>query len=122
MIFARKIDDDLASLVKRIDTVVADNEDKKMAALVNFVGEDPEALQKATAEFGKQHEIVNAALVIPQEHANGPERYGIAAETSVTVILYRDKKVKVLHTLAEGDLDEKRIAAIVADTAEILTE
>ncbi len=122
MIFTRKIDDGLASLVKKLDTVVADNQDKNMAALVNFVGEDADALQEAAAEFGKKHEIANTALIVPKEHANGPERYGIPAETSLAVILYRGKTVKVLHTLTDGQLDEDRIASIVADTDKILAE
>ena len=122
MIFTRKIDDGLASLVKKLDAVVAENQDKNMAALVNFIGEDAEALQEAAAEFGKQHEITHTALIVPKEHANGPERYGIPEETSLAVILYRGKKVTVLHTLAEGQLDEDRIAAVVADTDKILTE
>ena len=122
MIFTRKIDDGLASLVKKLDAVVADNQDKEMAALVNFVGQDAEALQEAAAEFGKRHKISNAALVVPNEHENGPKHYGIPAKTSLAVILYCGKKVKVLHALAEGQLDKDRIAAIVADTDKILTE
>ncbi len=122
MIFTRKIDDGLASLVKKLDALVADNQDKEMAALVNFVGEDAEAIQEAAAEFGKRHKISNIALVVPDEHTNGPKQYGISAKTSLAVILYYGKKVKVLHTLAEGQLDKDRIAAIVADTDKILTD
>lgn len=122
MVFTRKIDDGLASLVKKLDAVVADNQDKKMFAFVNFIGEDAESLQQAAAEFGKKHEISNTALVVPKEHADGPKRYGIAAEASLVVILYRDKKVQVLQALAKGKLDKDRIVAIVADTDKILIE
>ena len=122
MIFTRKIDDGLTSLVKRLDAMVADNEEKKMAALVNFVGEDPDALQKEAADFGGKNKIVNTALIVPKDHADGPKQYGINAETSVAVILYRDKKVKILHTLAEGKLTKQQIAAIVKDADELLVE
>ena len=122
MIFTRKVDDGLASLVKRLDEVVAKNEEKKMAALVAFIGEDPEGLQEAAADFGKKHEISHAALVVPKDRTNGPENYGIAEETSLAVVLYSGKKVQALHTLAKGKLDKKRIAAIVADTDKILVE
>ncbi len=122
MIFTRKIDDGLTGLVKKLDAVVADNEDKKMAALVAFVGEDAEAQQKAAKEFGRKHKISNTALVVPKENANGPKKYGIPEKTSLVVILYSGKKVKVLHELADGKLDKKQVAAIVADTAKILTQ
>jgi len=122
MIFTRKIDDGLAGLVKKLDAVVAENKEKEMAALVNFVGKDPEALQKAAAKFAEKNEIANIALAVPKDHENGPKQYGIDAKTSLAVVLYRDKKVQVLHTLPEGRLDKKRIAAIVADTNRILTK
>jgi len=122
MVFTRKIDDGLASLVKKLDAVVAENEEKKMFAFVNFVGEDAEALQKAAAEFGEKHEISNIALVVPKDHANGPKHYGIAAKTALVVALYSGKQVKALHALAEDQLSKKLIAAIVADTAKILVE
>lgn len=121
-IFTRKIDDGLASLVKKLEAVVADNEEKKMAALVCFLGEDAEALQKAAAEFGKKHKISNTALAVPNEHANGPKSYAITEKAALVVILYSGKKVKALHALAEGKLKKKQIAAIVADTDKILTE
>jgi hypothetical protein len=40
MVFTRKADDTLASLVKQIDQVVADNQDQNMASFVNFLGSD----------------------------------------------------------------------------------
>lgn len=122
MVFARKIDKGLASLVKKLDAVVAKNKEKEMAALVNFVGEDPEALQKAAAKFAEKNKITNTALAVPEDHENGPKQYGIAAKTSLAVVLYCDKKVQVLHALPEGRLDKKRIAAIVADTSRILPD
>ena len=122
MIFTRKIDDGLAGLVKKLDAVVADNEEKKMAALVAFIGEDADALQEAAAKFGEKHKISNTALVVPKEHANGPKQYGIPAETSLAVILYSGKTVKALHALPEGKLDKDRITSIVADTDKILVE
>jgi len=122
MIFARKIDDGLASLVKKVDAVVADNQDKQMAALVNFIGEDADSLQAAAAEFGEQHEISNTALVVPEEHANGPKRYGVSPQTSLAVILYCGKKVEIMHTFAEGELDDDRITSVVADTDKMLAQ
>jgi len=122
LIFARKIDDGLASLVKKLDKVVADNQDQQMAALVAFLGDDPEALQTAAAEFGKANPLVNTVLIVPKDHADGPKSYGVTAETSIAVILYQGKKVKALHTFADGGLDEKAIAAVIADTEKILPE
>ena len=122
MIFTRKIDDGLAGLVKKLDKVVADNEDKKMAALINFLGDDPDALGEAAVEFGKKHELSNTLLAVPVDNADGPGRYGIAPETSLAVFLYRGKKIEVRHLFSEDSLKEADVAAIVADTEKILAE
>ena len=55
MVFTRKADDTLASLVKQIDQVVADNQDQNMASFVNFLGSDADALKIAVREFGTTH-------------------------------------------------------------------
>ncbi len=122
MIFTRKIDDGLAGLVKKLDKVVADNEEKKMAAFVNFLGDDPDALAKAAVEFGQKNELANTVLAVPVDNADGPGRYGIASETSLAVFLYRGKKVQARHLFADGALKEADVATIVADTDKILSE
>ena len=45
----RKTTDNLASLVKKIDEVVADNKDKKMCAFIVWLTDDPDAQDAAEA-------------------------------------------------------------------------
>ena len=102
--------------------MVAANEDKKMAVVVNFLGEDAEALMEGAAEFGRKHKVQGAALVVPKENVEGPKNYRLATETAVTVLICRGKKVKAQHVLAEAPIDEQCIAAIIADTDKMLAE
>jgi hypothetical protein len=120
MIFARESDDDLASLVKKFEEVVADNEDKKFAVLVNFIGGEIEALKSAAADFASTHKITNAAVVVPNDQPNGPKAYGIPTDARTSVFLYKGKKVEASHVLPAGELNADRITAIVADTGKIL--
>ena len=120
MVFARKTDDALASLVKQIDKLVAANQDKKMASFVNILGEDADKLKQITAAFAKQHEITNVALVVPRDNENGPKSYKINPKAEITVLIYKGMKVKANHALAAGELNEKTIKAIIADTGKIL--
>ncbi len=120
MVFARKTDDTLASLVKQIDQVVADNQDQKMASFVNFLGSDADAIKNAVREFGTAHNIQNVALVVPVVHENGPDNMKIDPHADVTVVVYKDTTVVANHAFAAGELDETRIATILAEAKRIL--
>jgi hypothetical protein len=120
MVFTRKADDTLASLVKQIDQVVADNQDQNMASFVNFLGSDADALKIAVREFGTTHNVENVALVVPVVHENGPDNMKIDPRAEVTVVVYKDKIVAANHAFADGELDETRIATILADAKSTL--
>ena len=120
MVYARKLDDNLASLVKQLETVVSDNEDKKFAVLVAVIGGDVEDLKTSAAEFASNHNISKAVVVVPSEQPDGPKKYGISADAATCVFLYSGKKVKVVHVLPKDALKGDRIAAIVADADKIL--
>jgi hypothetical protein len=120
MIYARKLDDNLASLVKKFESIVADNEDKKFAVLVAVIGGDVEELKTSAAEFASNHNISKAVVVIPAEQPDGPKSYGISADAATCVFLYKGKKVEVSHILPTDALNEDRVAAIVADADKIL--
>jgi len=120
MIYARKLDDNLASLVKKFEKVASENEDKKFAVLVAVIGGDAEKLKTSAAEFASNHNITNAIVVVPSEQPDGPKKYGISADAATCVFLYKGKKVEVAHLLPKDALNEDRIAAIVADADKIL--
>jgi maltose-binding protein MalE len=120
MIYARKFDDTLASLVKSFEKVAADNEDKDFTVIVAFIGGEVEALQSTAADFASTHGITKAILVVPSEQPNGPKNYGIPSDAETSVFLYKGKTVEVAHVLAAGKLDKATAEAIVADAAKIL--
>ena len=114
------MDDNLASLVKQIEKVVAANQDKKMASVLNILGKDADKLKTGAAAFAKKHEITNVALVVPRDSENGPKSFEINPKAEITVLIYKGLKVKANHALAAGELNKKTIKAIIADTGKIL--
>lgn len=123
MIFSRKIDDDLASLVKKIDAAVAENKDKNMRSFVVFLGDDREALKPAVEEFAKANRIKQVPLTVAVEQPSGPENYGLNDEAAYTILLYKNPVaggVIVNHALGEKDLNKKTVRKIVKDTKKIL--
>ena len=118
-IFAREITDELTSLVKAIDKQVAENEDKKMAAFVVFLTDDPDALEPKLKELAQEHKIENVPLTL-MEGQTGPPSYKIAQDADVTVMMWRDREVKANHAFAKGQLKSKDVEAISAETSKIL--
>jgi hypothetical protein len=120
MVFARKADKSLASLVKELDKHVAKNADQKLSSFVNLLGSDPAELKNTAKEFAAENQIENVALVVPQDSENGPQEFNINPAAEVTVTIYRDGKVAASHALAPGELTSKEVKAIIADTGKIL--
>ena len=118
-IFAREITDNLASLVKQIDTVVGKNKGKKMAAFVVILSDDPDATAPKLEALAKKHGIENVPLTVFDGIA-GPGKYKIAKGADVTVHMWLKTSVKVNHAFAKGELKTASIKKIVADTSKIL--
>ena len=118
-VFARQLTDDLASLVKQLDAVVAKNEENKMAGYVVLLSEDPEADEAKVEAFAKKHGIKNLPLTI-FDGVEGPPNYDLAKEANVTVLLLRKRVVKANHAFDKGGLTDEAIQQVVADTAKIL--
>ena len=115
-IFARATDDALASLVKEIDKLVAEKKDKQLAAVVNFIGEPTDEMKAKIKDFGEKHDLKNVALVVTKD----ADAFKISDEAEVTVMHYKDKKVKFNAAAAKGALNKKAIDAIVAGLPKIL--
>ena len=120
MVFTRKADDTLASLVKRIDQTVADNQDKKMASFVSFLGSDAETLKETAKVFGDQHGIQHVALVVPAEYNNGPDSLKLNPDADLTVMLYNNRAVTANHAIEQDGLDQVAVDAIIADAQSLV--
>jgi alcohol dehydrogenase class IV len=118
MVFAKETGDALASLVKEIDKLVADNKDNRAASFVNIIGEDREKLEETAKKFGERYE--NVAIVVPVEYELGPKDIGVSADAGVTVMVYKGLKVSANHAIAPGKLDDKAIKAIIDDAKKTL--
>ena len=119
-IFTRSLDGNLASLVRQVDKKVAANEDKKMAAFVVLLTDDPDDAEARLKAFGKKHEIEHTPLTFFDGLA-GPPKYNIAEEAEVTVNMWvGEREVQANRAFAAGKLDKKGVKAVIADTAKIL--
>ena len=118
-VFTRKITDDLASLVKKIDNIVGKNTDKQMRAFVVLLTEEPDADEARLTKLAEKLKIKNVPLTI-FDGITGPNGYKISADADLTVLMWVDQRVRVNHTLAAGKLNKVKIKKILADTGTIL--
>jgi hypothetical protein len=115
-VFAKTADDALASLAKEIDKLVAANQEKKLAAVINFVGEANDAAKAKIKDFGEKHNLKNVALTLTTE----AKTFQIGDEAVVTVMHYKDKTVRFNAAVAKGGLKKEAVAAIIEGAKKIL--
>ena len=118
-VFVRKMDENTVKLVKQIDDVVGKQEEKKMAAFVTVLSDDPDAQEAALKKTAEEQKITHTPLTV-FENGVGPKAYNINEKANVTVMMWVDGNVTVNHAYADGDLSEEAIAKIIEDTAKIL--
>jgi hypothetical protein len=118
-IFTRELSDSVKELVKKIDAKVGENKDKKMAAFVVVLTEDPDAVEPRIEALAKEAKITNTPLTLV-EGAAGPPEYRLSKDAEVTVMMWVDEKVKVNQAFAKGKLDKKAVEALVGETKKIL--
>jgi hypothetical protein len=112
MVFARKPDAALTSLVKHAD--------KKLSGFVNVIGEDRDALEAAAKKLATDNKLDNLPVTVPVEFEDGPKDFGVNPKAQVTVMLYVGRKVVANHAFAAGEFDEKGVAKVLADVPKIL--
>jgi hypothetical protein len=120
MVFTRKSDAALASLVKKLDEAVAQHADKQLSTFVNLIGENREALEASAKEVAEKNKLEKVPVVVPVEFEDGPKNFGVNPKAEVTVMLYSKLKVKANHTFAPGEFNDKGVEAVLADIPKIL--
>jgi hypothetical protein len=116
-VFARQLSPALVALVKKIDATTAAHADCRMGSFVVFLNDSREVPGILRQVAAAEH-IGNTILCT--DAPDGPPSYKIAADADVTVILYTRHTVKANYAFRKGELDDKAIAAVVADIAKIL--
>jgi len=118
-VFARSLTDNLASLVKQVDSFVGDNKSQQASAFVVLLTNDPDADEPKIKEFAKKHGIKNVPLTLFDGEA-GPPSYKVSNEAEVTVLMWKGQSVKANHAFGKDGLDEAAVKKVVADTSKIL--
>ena len=119
-IFAREMTPEVVAFVKQINGVVGENSDKKMAAFVTLLTNDPDKDEAKLKEIAKNEGGLTNVPLTGFEGIAGPEDSKIAEKADLTVTMWVDSKVKVSHAFAKGEFKASKAKAVIADTKKIL--
>ena len=101
----------MAGLVKQLDKIVAENKDKKFAAIVNFT----DATEDEVIKFAQHNDVTGVALTITKDG----KRFKLNEDAALTVMHYKQKKVAFNHAVKDK-IGESDVKAIIEGTSSIL--
>jgi hypothetical protein len=116
MIFAREVTPAVKTLIKKIDQATLKNKDCEMGSFVVFCS-DEDGLEKKLKELADDSKL--SKIVLSIDSPTGPEKYNVAKDADVTVVLYTKRTVKANYAFKKGQLNEKNIDRIVSDITKI---
>jgi arsenate reductase-like glutaredoxin family protein len=120
MIFSKKSDAALASLVKQLDEAIEEHKDDKLKAFVNLLGDDRDKLEAEAAKLVADQKIKNIPVVVPVENESGPANYGLNPEATLTVLFYRGMEVKSNRALGEKEFTKGQVSKLLEDVSKIV--
>jgi len=118
-VFARQLDENVASLIEQIDGTVAKNSDKKMSAFLVMMSDSPEDHKSSLEKLATTRKIGDTPLTLFKD-SKGPAGYNVSKEASVSIMMWTADGVKVNHSFPAGKLTADEVAKVVADTKKIL--
>ena len=118
-IFTREITEEVAALIQQIDQTVGANKSKDMKGFVVLLTNNADEGAKQLAKLAADKGIKNVPLTVFDGVA-GPEKYKIAKDAAVTVLMWNKSRVQVNHSFANAKISADDLTKITGDTAKIL--
>ena len=113
------MDGTLTGLVKQINEAVDKNADMKLCAFVVILTDDADGTAKKLESLAAKEKLDHVPLTLVEGVA-GPDNYKIAKDAEVTVMLWKEGKVKTNHAFKKGELHKKEITAVMDDVKKLL--
>src|SRR5262249_22234720 len=117
MVFARNLNPQVATLIKRLDDATQKNDKANMGSFAVFCS-DKEGLEGTLKDMAGKQSLKKLILAI--DNPAGPQGYDISKDADVTVVLYNEFTVRANYAFKAGELNQKGIDSIVADVSKIV--
>jgi hypothetical protein len=106
----------LTSLVKKVNAV-NNEQGKKMGSFVVLLS-DEESMEKKLKALAEKEKLDKTVLTL--DNPTGPKSYHIDKSADITVILYKNKTVKVNRTYKKGEFKAEEVDNVLKDLPKIL--
>jgi len=116
MVFARNLNPQVATLLKRLDEATQKNDKANMGSFAVFCS-DKEGLEGTLKDMAGKQSLKKLVLAI--DNPAGPQGYEVSKDADVTVVLYNEFTVRANYAFKVGELNQKGIDSIVADVSKI---
>lgn len=121
MVLIRKTDGALQTLLRGIDTVVDRHRAEGLRSFGVILSDEPGRSAPAVQTFAFDGEIA-MPLCVTAEALAGPGGLSLERDADVTVVLYRQRRVKRQFTFRSGELDGEAIAQVVDQVRRFATQ
>ena len=118
-VFTRTITDNLASLVKQVETAVVKNKASQLKAFVVVISDDPDADEPKLKALAKKLRLRNVPLTI-FDGISGPPPYKIQKGAETTVLMWKSGKLASNKGFEKGKLDKAALKTVAGDTTGLL--
>ncbi len=117
MVFARCADcEGTQKLISKLEEITAANSKCEMGSFVVFLSDDDKMGDKLKT-LAEKSKLKNVVLAV--DSPAGPNKYNVAKDADVTVVLYKDRKVAANYSFEKGKITDKDIEAIAKDVSKI---
>lgn len=114
-VFARKVNDNVVSLVKQLDAAMEKHEKRNMHAYLTLLGPKEQVTEQAK-EFAAKYEISRLPIVVPADSDRGPADLLLNPEIDVTVmVLHWNTEVAANFAVRADDIDEEWIKRVMRE-------
>jgi hypothetical protein len=119
-VFARRIDDPLVALLKRLDAEVALSQ-KGLKTLLVLLTDDPAKAVAGLESLAAEYHLAHIPLTLVN-NPYGPQDYRISDRADVTILMWRGPTVRVNRAYGRGAMTEADVEDILSDLPEVMKD
>lgn len=118
-IFVRRLGDDVANLIKKVDDAVAKHPDKRPAAFVVYLADKPAGIAARLKKLSDMTGLAKTPLTLFPS-SEGPDGYHLSPEADVTVLVWSDVKVRASRAFGKERLSEDDVKNVLDDALKVI--
>jgi hypothetical protein len=116
MVFAREVTPEVKALAKKLDACTEKHKDVEMGSCIIFCS-DAKGLEKQLQTVCKDNKLDNCIIAL--DNPAGPDKYNFNKDAAVTVLVYKERVVKVNFSFKKGEFKDKDIEKIVEEVGKV---